>query len=184
MKVYTKTGDKGETGLFGGKRLSKDDLRIETYGTIDELNSWIGLLRDQKIPKAQIDKLIDVQNELFVIGSHLAADSSKKNLKLPLLDSDATLKLEQWIDELDLSLEPMKFFVLPGGHESVSYCHIARSCCRRAERRVVSLSQKENVHEFIIPYLNRLSDLLFTLSRSMTVHFGASEIPWNPRNSS
>ncbi len=182
MKIYTKKGDGGETGLYGGKRLPKDDIRIEAYGTVDELNSWLGLLRDGSLSTEDKNRIIDIQEELFTIGSHLAADPDKKNLQLPELNSESIGNLESWIDQMDEELEPMRFFVLPGGHAMVSNCHIARTICRKAERRVISLSRSEEVGSSIIPYLNRLSDLLFTYSRFLSSKLGAEEIPWKPRS--
>ena len=179
MKVYTKTGDKGETSLFGGKRVSKADPRIESYGTVDELNSWIGLIRDQDIYEGHINALLEIQDRLFTIGAELAADPDKPKLKKPdILESDITY-LEERIDNMEAGLEPMTTFVLPGGHTTVSYCHVARCVCRRAERLVVGL--EEDVHELIPSYLNRLSDYLFVLSRKLTVELDANEIPWKPR---
>src|SRR5436190_3224058 len=145
MKIYTKTGDQGTTALFGGKRVSKADLRIETYGTIDELNSWIGVLRDQDVNKNRNDILIEIQDRLFTIGSILATEPGNAKVKIPsLIESDITL-LEKQIDEMDRQLEPMKFFVLPGGHIAVSYGHVARTVCRRAERLVIALHEQEPV---------------------------------------
>jgi cob(I)alamin adenosyltransferase len=181
MKIYTKTGDRGETGLFGGKRLPKDDLRIEAYGTVDELNSHIGLLRDQPEAKSQIATLLEIQDRLFTIGSLLATDPDKSNLKLPqLIQSDVEL-LEGQIDLMNTHLPEMKSFVLPGGHTAVSYCHIARCVCRRAERRVVTLSQAAVMDELIIQYINRLSDYLFVLARLLSHSLKAEETPWKPR---
>ena len=181
MKVYTKTGDKGETSLFGGKRVPKFDLRIEAYGTVDELNSWIGLIRDQEIDSAYVKVLLEVQDRLFSIGAELAADPDKPKLKKPdLLDSDITF-LENEIDNMETALEPMTTFVLPGGHTIVSYCHVTRCVCRRAERLVVELSTHEKIEEFIVQYLNRLSDYLFVLSRKLSLDLKAEEKPWLPR---
>lgn len=190
-KIYTKTGDKGNTGLFGGTRVSKDDLQIEAYGTIDELNSYIGLLRDLILSsdienKEKIHQfLLGIQDRLFSIGSHLATDISKlekvKDMLPPLFDEDIQA-LEKAIDEMEEHLDPMKFFVLPGGHPLVSYCHIARCVCRRSERNVVSYSRYQNALEpHILPYLNRLSDYLFVLSRYITKLLGAPEFPWIPK---
>lgn len=181
MKVYTKTGDKGETSLFGGKRVPKYNMRIEAYGTVDELNSWIGLIRDQDIDSSYIKVLLEVQDRLFTLGAELAADPDKPKLKKPdLLDSDIIF-LESEMDKMDESLPPMTHFVLPGGHNTVSYCHIARCVCRRAERLSVELSTHEDIDEFIVRYLNRLSDYLFVLSRKLTLDLNAEEKPWLPR---
>jgi len=180
MKVYTKTGDRGTTGLLGGKRVSKANIRIDSYGTVDELNSYLGLLRDQEILINKSPELIEIQNNLFIIGSLLASDPDKNKINIPKLEDDNVLKLEQKIDEMDKELPVMKNFVLPGGHESVSFCHITRCVCRRAERLVVELQDSEEVHFLVIKYLNRLSDYLFILSRWMTLHLGAKETPWVP----
>jgi cob(I)alamin adenosyltransferase len=178
MKIYTKTGDQGTTALFGGKRVSKGDLRIESYGTVDELNSWLGVLRDQEVNTSRNEILITIQNRLFVIGSLLAAEPGNTKVKVPSLkESDINL-LESEIDKMETALSPMRFFILPGGHPSVSFCHVARTVCRRAERYVVSLSQQENVDALVIKYLNRLSDYLFVLARTMGSDLGIEETPW------
>lgn len=181
MKVYTKKGDKGTTGLIGGTKVLKSSLRIESYGTVDELNSYIGLIRDQEIDQRYKNQLKETQDRLFTIGSSLASDPEKSNMKIPdLLESDITV-LESWMDEMDKELPEMKFFVLPGGHSTVSFCHVARCVCRRAERICVDLDQQEFVAELILKYLNRLSDYLFVLSRKLTQDLNAEEIPWKPR---
>lgn len=181
MKIYTKTGDKGQTSLIGGTRVPKHHIRIEAYGTVDELNSWIGLLRDV-IAEAHVQKiLIEVQDRLFTIGSSLAADPEKSKMKLPELKEEDVTLLEKEIDAMDAVLPPMKSFVLPGGHEIVSHCHIARCICRRAERCVIHLTETSPVNEVVVHYLNRLSDYLFTLSRKLSMDLGAKEIPWEPR---
>jgi cob(I)alamin adenosyltransferase len=181
MKIYTKTGDVGETSLFGGRRVLKSELRIESYGTIDELNSWIGLLRDVQTEATTKDLLKTIQDRLFTIGAELAADPENAKLKTPdLHESDVEL-LEKAIDEMDEQLEPLRNFVLPGGHIHVSYCHIARTVCRRAERLCVALHQATVVPPLVIKYLNRLSDYLFTLSRKMAKDLGAEETNWQPR---
>lgn len=181
FKIYTKTGDKGQTSLIGGTRLPKHHIRIEAYGTVDELNSHVGLLRDviQEEPTSQL--LIEIQDRLFTIGSHLAADPEKNKMKLPgLFDADVE-RLEKAIDHIDGLVPPMKSFVLPGGHVYVSYCHIARCVCRRAERAVLRLSENEPVEDLVLMYLNRLSDYLFMLSRKLTLDLQAKEIPWVPK---
>jgi cob(I)alamin adenosyltransferase len=181
VKIYTKTGDVGETALFGGKRVPKNELRIEAYGTVDELNSWIGLLRDVNTADDVKNLLKEIQDRLFTLGSTLAADPSNPKLKTPdLHESDVEL-LEHAIDRMDETLEPLRNFVLPGGHVYVSYCHIARTVCRRAERLCVALHQVSEIHPLIIKYLNRLSDYLFTLSRKMAKDLGAEEVNWLPR---
>ena len=181
MKIYTKTGDKGTTALFGGKRVSKADLRIETYGTIDELNSYIGLVRDQEVNAKRKNVLVEIQDRLFTIGSILATEPGNTKVKVPaLVEADITF-LEKEIDAMDSQLPPMKSFVLPGGHQSVSFCHVARTVCRRSERLVIALDAQEKVDVLIVQYLNRLSDYLFMLSRKMTAELGAEETPWKPR---
>lgn len=181
MKIYTKTGDKGQTSLLGGSRVPKHHLRIESYGTIDELNSYIGLLRDQVIDKKHVNVLLEVQDRLFTIGSYLASEPEKSKVKIPELKDEDILFLEKQIDELNDALPPMRSFVLPGGHSIVSYCHIARCVCRRAERLVVHLADTEQVSELVLRYLNRLSDYLFILARKLSVELNAVEIPWKPR---
>lgn len=181
MKIYTKTGDVGETSLFGGKRVLKCEPRIETYGTIDELNAWIGVVRDVQTDAGVKDLLKEVQDRLFTIGSTLAADPDNEKLKVPdLHETDITL-LEKAIDDYESQLPPLRNFVLPGGHLHVSYCHVARTVCRRAERLAVALHQEQPIHPLIIKYLNRLSDYLFVLSRKMTQQTGSEEVNWVPR---
>jgi cob(I)alamin adenosyltransferase len=181
MKIYTKTGDKGSTSLFGGKRVLKSDLRIDTYGTIDELNSWIGVLRDQPVNQNRSAALIEIQDRLFTIGSILATEPGNTKVKIPALSENDIMFLEKEIDALDAALPPMKFFVLPGGHPSVSFGHVVRTVCRRAERLVIALNQTEPLNEIVIKYLNRLSDYLFMLCRSMSYELNVSETPWKPR---
>ena len=181
MRVYTKTGDDGTSGLIGGTRVEKYDLRLESYGTVDELNSWIGLICSQKIDQATRDLLISVQNNLFVIGARLATDLSMTDLsaKLPL-NMKEIAKLESEMDRILDQLPPMEHFVLPGGSNTVSYCHLARTVCRRAERRVCQLAKEVSIPAEIIRYLNRLSDYLFVLSRKVAVDEGIDEIQWVP----
>ncbi len=188
MKVYTKTGDKGTTALFGGTRVPKDHIRIESYGTVDELNSYVGLIRDQQIDKHYKDILIEIQDRLFTIGAILATPPEKEVMKngtlrlqnLGLNERDVEL-LENEIDSMENTLPQMTHFVLPGGHTTVSYCHIARCVCRRAERLAVHLSHVEPVSELAIRYLNRLSDYLFVLARKLTADLDAEEVKWIPR---
>lgn len=182
FKIYTKTGDKGETSLIGGTRLPKHHIRIEAYGNVDELNSFIGLIRDSISEKELFDLLIEIQDRLFTLGSLLASDPNKDiKMQLPqIIESDVVL-LEKSIDKMNETLPEMKQFVLPGGHSAVSYCHVARCVCRRAERSVLKLAENEKVDELIYKYLNRLSDYLFVLSRKLTQDFNANEIPWKPR---
>ena len=181
MKIYTKTGDIGETSLFGGRRVLKSELRIDAYGTVDELNSWIGLLRDVQTENSTKDLLKEVQDRLFTLGATLAADPDNSKLKTPDLHETDIELLEKAIDKIDEELEPLRNFVLPGGHVFVSYCHLARTVCRRAERLCVALHQSADVHPLTIKYLNRLSDYLFTLSRKMAKDLGAEEVNWLPR---
>lgn len=188
MKVYTKTGDSGTTSLFGGTRVPKDHMRIESYGTVDELNSYIGLIRDQEIDKHYKDILIEIQDRLFTIGAILATPPEKEVMKngelrlkkLGILETDIEL-LEKEIDSMEDALPPMTHFVLPGGHQTVSYCHITRCVCRRAERLAVHLSHNEPVAEIAIKYLNRLSDYLFVLARKLSYDLNADEVQWIPR---
>lgn len=178
MKIYTKTGDKGTTGLFGGKRVSKDDIRVEAYGTVDELNSAIGLLIAHCSHQSIVEFLNKIQNELFVLGSHLASDPSKKNAHIPDLKPSMISDLENAIDSMDKEIPELKFFVLPAGSVSIATTHLCRTICRRAERRIVTLSHHAAVDESIIIYFNRLSDYLFTLSRFIAKLDGVEEVPW------
>lgn len=181
MKIYTKTGDKGKTSLFGGSKVSKSSLRIESYGTVDELNSYIGLLRDQKVNHNRKEELVEIQDRLFTIGSILATEPGNTKVKIPQLQATDIKFLEDNIDQMDEKLPAMKSFILPGGHESVSYCHITRCVCRRAERLVIELNEIDPVNELVYQYLNRLSDYLFVLARMMSSELGAEETPWKPR---
>lgn len=187
MKVYTKTGDKGTTALFGGSRVPKHHIRIESYGTIDELNSYIGLIRDQDINADYKQILAHIQDRLFTIGAILATPPEKevlkngqKRLQIPgIIDVNIEL-LEEEIDSMEMELPIMTHFVLPGGHTTVSYCHIARCICRRAERLVVHLNEIEPVDELVMAYLNRLSDYLFVLARKLSQDLEADEVKWIP----
>lgn len=181
MKIYTKTGDKGTTALIGGTRVAKSDLRIEAYGTVDELNSYIGLVRDQEVNKKRMDILKEIQDRLFTIGALLATDPDKSGMKTPDLHEEDIVLLEQEIDSMTAEVPPLRAFVLPGGHQSVSFCHVARCVCRRAERLAIRLQQVSEVEELVIKYLNRLSDYLFALCRKMTQELGAEEVVWKPR---
>lgn len=181
MKIYTKTGDSGTTALLGGKRVSKADLRIEAYGTVDELNAHIGLLRDQQINLPRADILKDIQEKLFVMGASLATAPGKDNVKKPDLQPSDIMSLELEIDRMDSELEPLTRFILPGGHQVVSFCHLARTVCRRAERCVVTLEEQEEVKEHVIQYLNRLSDYLFVLGRLIAKELNVEEVTWEPR---
>jgi len=188
MKIYTKTGDKGKTSLFGGTRVPKHHLRIEAYGTIDELNSHIGLIRDQKIDKKTYKALLKIQNELFTIGSMLATPPEKEKLKsgqdrltIFKISLNEILFLEKEIDAIQKLVPEMTNFILPGGHQTVSFCHIARCVCRRAERLTVQLHEEEPLDEHVLVYLNRLSDYLFVLARKLTIDNQATEIAWIPK---
>ena len=181
MKIYTKTGDKGYTSLIGGTRVPKHHLRIESYGTVDELNSYIGLIRDQEILPEDKEMLKEIQDRLFTVGSTLASDPEKSRMKIPdLLDADIEL-LEKQMDEMNTFLPPLKHFILPGGNTIASYCHIARCVCRRAERQAVHLAELEWVDDKVIVYLNRLSDYLFTLGRKVVFEHKSKENIWIPR---
>ena len=181
MKIYTKTGDKGLTSLIGGTRVPKSSLRIECYGTVDELNSHIGLVRDQDVNAARRLLLKEIQDRLFTIGSALAADPDKSKMKLPdLHEADVTL-LEDEMDRLNLDLPELRAFIRPGGHPAVSHAHVARCVCRRAERLVIHLGEESFVAELVVIYLNRLSDFLFVLSRAMAHELGVEEVTWQAR---
>jgi cob(I)alamin adenosyltransferase len=178
MKIYTKTGDKGKTSLIGGKRVDKFDLKIESYGTVDELISYVGLIRDLQTEEEYKNDLVFVQDILMRCASHLAADESVESNQLPIIEDEHIKRLELSIDKMDQEIEPLTSFILPGGHPTVSHCHIARTICRRAERRVLELSSKEDIFENVIKFLNRLSDYLYTLSRSLSKNLKAEEICW------
>ncbi|AMP97594.1 ATP/cobalamin adenosyltransferase [Pedobacter cryoconitis] len=181
MKIYTKTGDKGETSLIGGTRVPKFHLRIECYGTVDELNSYVGLIQCQEIDIHAKQILKEIQDRLFTIGASLAADPEKSRMKIPDLNlTDITL-LETEMDEMNEILPELKHFVLPGGNTVVSYCHIARCICRRAERLTVHLAMDSFVDDKVTIYLNRLSDYLFVLSRKLAFDDKTDESIWLPR---
>ena len=180
MKIYTKTGDKGETSLYGGKRVSKLSVRIEAYGTIDELNSFIGLLKDQSIADDHKAFLFTIQNKLFTIGAIMATPSDSNKLKIERIAESDIEALEKEIDKMDSTLEQMTHFILPGGHKSVSYCHVCRSICRRAERRAYELTTEESLDDVVLKYLNRLSDYLFVLARKLTKELNVEETKWTP----
>lgn len=185
MKIYTKTGDDGSTGLFGGSRVPKFHLRVEAYGTTDELNSNIGLVRDQDISTDTKKELLKIQYDLFTIGSMLAtpqenSDTKKIRNKIPEIEQNDIELLEQAIDKMQAKLPKMTHFTIPGGHRIVSYCHIARCVCRRNERLVVHLADISMIEPVIPIYLNRLSDYLFTLARKLTYDLKVEEIKWIP----
>ncbi len=180
MKIYTRKGDDGTTALFGGQRLGKDDIRIEAYGTIDELNSFLGLLADGMKGLAQRQHLLDIQHTLFDLGSTLAtAPGTTAPIRLDAL-AEAT-KIEGWIDELAAELAPLRDFILPGGDELVSLAHICRTICRRAERRVISLSHGADIPSGVLIYLNRLSDYFFMLARHIAQERGVEEVRWTSK---
>lgn len=181
MKIYTKTGDQGITSLLGGMRVPKSDLRIDAYGTIDELNSYLGLLRDQEVNEKRADFLKEIQDRLFTIGADLATVPGKDKVKKPDLHSEDVEQLEKEMDLMDTQLPMLTAFILPGGHQSVSFCHLARTVCRRSERIVVELASFEPVSDLVIQYLNRLSDYLFVLGRKMAQELQVEEVTWKPR---
>ncbi|MBO2013138.1 cob(I)yrinic acid a,c-diamide adenosyltransferase [Hymenobacter negativus] len=181
MKIYTKTGDKGLTSLIGGTRVPKNSLRIECYGTVDELNSHIGLVRDQEVNASRRLLLKEIQDRLFTMGSALAADPEKSKMKLPDLHAADVALLEDEMDRLNLELPELRAFILPGGHPAVSHAHVARCVCRRAERLVIHLAEDSFVADLVVVYLNRLSDFLFVLSRAMAHELGVEEVTWQAR---
>lgn len=179
MKIYTKTGDRGETGLFGGARVSKASARVSAYGDVDELNSVLGVVVAQTADEAARAELRQIQGELFVLGAELAKNPDKQvDLGMPLLSEADVQRLERQIDALDQSLAPLKTFILPGGSVPAAFLHVARTTCRRAERAVVDLARAEPVREELIRYLNRLSDLLFTMARASNARAGEPDVPW------
>ncbi|MUH36617.1 cob(I)yrinic acid a,c-diamide adenosyltransferase [Zobellia amurskyensis] len=189
MKIYTKTGDKGTTALIGGTRVKKHHVRIECYGTVDELNSWLGLVRDQNIDIRSKQTLTKIQENLFVIGAILATDpdkailkNGKKRLNIAQINTTDIEFLEKEIDVMDEALPQMTHFILPGGHTTVSYCHIARTVCRRSERMSTLLYENEPFNENVLLFLNRLSDYLFVLARKLSENLQAEEIKWIPEN--
>lgn len=191
MKIYTKTGDKGTTALFGGTRVPKHHIRIDSYGTVDELNSNLGMLRDQEIDEHSYKTLLIIQDKLFTLGAILATDpekamlkNGKERLNIPKITIEDIELLEQEIDSMNASLPPMTHFILPGGHQTVSFCHISRCVCRRAERLAAALFELEPFDEKVLQYLNRLSDYLFVLARKLSKDLQAREIQWIPKKES
>lgn len=182
MKIYTRKGDRGTTQLFGGQRVPKHHLRIEAYGTVDELNSFIGWLRDLLVDDHLREELLGIQNNLFVVGSQLAAQPGKAGLSLPELSATAPKLLEGAIDRMEAAVPPLRSFILPGGHPTVSAAHICRTVCRRAERLVAALAEAEpgTVPGLVQEYLNRLSDYFFMLARFLARRLNVQEIPWTP----
>jgi cob(I)alamin adenosyltransferase len=182
MKIYTKKGDDGTTGLLGGTRVPKHHIRIDAYGNVDELNSYIGLLRDLLAETEHESVLLEIQDRLFTMGSHLALDPEHVGkMTLPQLSEDDVQFLEREMDKMELQLPEMRHFVLPGGHIAVSHTHIARCICRRAERSITYLAEQNTVPNVIMHYLNRLSDYLFVLSRMVAKEKSAIEMAWRPR---
>ena len=187
MKIYTKTGDNGTTALFGGTRVPKHHIRIDSYGTVDELNSHIGLIRDQNINQQYKNILISIQNKLFTVGAILATDpekmilkNGKERLNINKISNEDIKILEREMDTMNEALPPMTHFVLPGGHQTVSFCHIARCLCRRAERLASALNELEPFLPEALIYLNRLSDYLFVLARKLSHDLQADEVKWIP----
>jgi cob(I)alamin adenosyltransferase len=190
MKIYTRTGDRGETGLFGGKRVAKDDIRVEAYGEVDELNALLGtcVARVEADGDAEMaERLRAVQGDLFALGAHLATpapeDGGRANDHIPPLPGERVAEMERWIDEAEALNPALRNFILPGGTETAARLHLARTVCRRAERRVIALARGARVEPEVVIYLNRLSDLLFTLARSANRRAGTQDVPWvpNPR---
>jgi len=180
-KIYTKTGDSGETSLLGGTRVLKSHERVEAYGTIDELNSFIGLIRDQGIDDHYIEVLIRIQENLFIAESWVAADPQLPCPQIPLIRDEDIHLLEQEMDQMNTKLAPLNNFIIPGGNPVASYCHIARTICRRAERHVIRIKGGSPTDEIIITYLNRLSDYLFVLARKVCQDLGGKEIKWKTK---
>lgn len=181
MHIYTRKGDNGTTSLLGGKEVSKSHLRIETYGTVDELIAYIGLLRDQCISEEIRKQLMRIQDKLMQGASLLAAGSTEDQKDLPKIYQEDITHLENAIDAMDQEIEPLQSFILPGGHPTVSFCHIARCVCRRAERQTIRLNKEDEVPVLVIGYLNRLSDYLFVLARKLSKDIGIKEIIWDSK---
>lgn len=181
MKIYTKTGDGGETSLHGGKRVGKDALRIEAYGTVDELNSHLGLILAHDLQELLKGHLIQIQNDLFVLGADLATPKGSGGKDVERIAPFHAERIEKFIDVIDAVLKPLDSFILPGGSVLGAHLHVSRTVCRRAERLVVALSKTEDVGQTPIIYLNRLSDFLFVLARYANLKSGGAEIAWNPR---
>jgi len=181
MKIYTKTGDEGLTGLFGGGRVPKDHARVEAYGDVDELNAMLGVARAAQLMPEVDEVLVAVQRDLFSIGALLATPDREKmqqHLTKARISDDRIVELERAIDTCDAELEPLKAFVLPGGTQKAAALHVARTVCRRAERRVIHLQREVEIPQIVVVYLNRLSDLLFTLARFANARSGAGEVTW------
>ncbi len=181
-KIYTKTGDKGQTSLIGGTRVPKHHIRIEAYGTVDELNSFVGLIRDHDINPHYKDVLLQIQENLFIAESLLAKDETKTVMQLPCLQESDVRLLEQEIDTMNEALPDLHNFILPGGHITASHAHVARCICRRAERIIIALSEQAEIADIIIKYINRLSDYFFVLARKLALDNGAADVLWKARN--
>jgi cob(I)alamin adenosyltransferase len=180
-KLYTKTGDKGSTSLLGGKKVLKSNLRIEAYGNVDELNAFIGLLKDQpEVEHRLAQQLYWIQEHLFTIGSLLAMEKPMEGFKLPDITSNEVRQLEVWIDKFDEEVPPLKNFILPGGHPAISTCHVCRTVCRRTERSIIALHDEEPLSETILQFINRLSDYFFIFARALGDQLNVPEIPWSP----
>lgn len=181
-RIYTKTGDDGTTGLFGGVRVAKNDLRIEAYGTVDELNSVIGLVRLHPVPDNVAVQLSSISSVLFTLGADLATPLDPPPVyEIPRIGMEHIDELESWIDQFDETLEPLKSFILPGGTAAAAHLHLARTVCRRAERCIVSLASADELGGFVVKYVNRLSDYLFTVARAVNAAAGVEDVPWRPR---
>ncbi len=181
VKLYTKTGDKGQTSLLGGKKVSKDHLRIEAYGNVDELNSFIGHLKDHEAVENRLkQQLYWIQEHLFTIGSILATEEGFKGFELPKITETEVSQLEVWIDKYESEVPPLKNFILPGGHPAVSLAHICRTVCRRTERSIIALASEAEIDKVILQFTNRLSDYLFIFARVLSVVLNVPEIPWSP----
>ena len=181
-KIYTKTGDRGETSLLGGRRVKKYHLKIEAYGTADELNSFIGLLRDQEMSSSYKAVLLNIQEKVFVAESLLACDEGCKPEELPVITEDDIRFLEKEIDAMNESLPELKHFILPGGNPAVSGAHVCRCVCRRTERIVIQLSEQEGVNEMVLQFFNRLSDYFFVLARKIAHDAGIGDIEWKGKS--
>jgi cob(I)alamin adenosyltransferase len=181
FKIYTRTGDAGETTLIGGDRVQKNHPRITAYGDVDELKSWIGLIRDQDIDMLHKRMLLEIEDRLFTLESHLATPLEETRVSLPQLSDKDILKLELEIDRMNDSLAPLTSFILPGGCAPASMCHVGRTVCRRAERSIITMGEQFPVVPLAVKYINRLSDYLFVLARMVTKETGGVETPWMPR---
>jgi len=181
MKIYTKTGDKGTTSLKGGKRVPKYHKRIEANGNVDELISYMGLIRSQDIDESDKEVIVKIQDRLMNYAAIIGTDCDNPDIKIPEIKEEDIQMLEKEIDKMEKKLPALDKFILPGGHNAVSFCHIARTICRRAERRIVELSSESFIPEFIIKYFNRLSDYLFVLARKLSLDFKVNEIQWTTK---